>query len=72
VAATTTRSNPALSRFALQASAAAAMAVYSLSLLGSAYEVEGITMDANGFIYMVSDNGNTGTNSVLLVSATHR
>jgi uncharacterized protein YjiK len=48
------------------------MAVYTLSLLGSAYEVEGITMDANGFIYMVSDKGNTGTNSALLVSATHR
>jgi uncharacterized protein YjiK len=41
----------------------------SLTLLGAAYEVEGITMDANGLIYMVSDNGNTGTNSALLVYA---
>jgi uncharacterized protein YjiK len=41
----------------------------SLGLLGSAYEVEGITMDDSGFIYMVSDNGNTGTNSALLVYA---
>jgi uncharacterized protein YjiK len=41
----------------------------SLTLLGSTYEVEGMTMDANGVIYLVSDNGNTGTNSALLVYA---
>ena len=43
--------------------------VGSLNLLGSAYEVEGITMDANGYLYVVSDNGNSGTKSALLVFA---
>ena len=43
--------------------------VSTLNLLGSAYEVEGITMDARGYLYMVSDNGNAGTNSALLVFA---
>ena len=41
----------------------------SLNLLGSGYEVEGITMDASGKLYLVSDNGNTGTHSSLLVYA---
>ena len=43
--------------------------VGSLALPGSAYEVEGISMGANGLIYLVSDNGNSGTNSTLLVYA---
>jgi uncharacterized protein YjiK len=41
----------------------------SLTLSGAGYEVEGITMDASGLIYLVSDNGNTGTNSTLFVYA---
>jgi uncharacterized protein YjiK len=44
-------------------------AVSSLALLGAGYQVEGITMDSNGLIYVVSDNGNTGINSTLLVYA---
>lgn len=39
------------------------------ALAGPAYEVEGITMDASGRIYLVSDNGNTGTFSTLFVYA---
>ena len=41
----------------------------SLALAGAGYEVEGITMDASGRIYMVSDNGNALTNSTLFVYA---
>jgi uncharacterized protein len=42
----------------------------SLTLPGSAtFKVEGISMDAQGFIYLVSDNGDPGTNSSLLVYA---
>ena len=41
----------------------------NLSLPGAGYEVEGITMDVNGLIYLVSDNGNSGTNSTLFVYA---
>jgi uncharacterized protein YjiK len=41
----------------------------SLTLAGAAYEVEGISMDANGNIYLVSDNGNAGTFSTLFVYA---
>lgn len=43
--------------------------VASLALPGTGYEVEGITMDPNGVIYLVSDNGNAGTQSALLVYA---
>jgi uncharacterized protein YjiK len=43
--------------------------VGSLSLPGAGYQVEGMTMDANGFLYLVSDNGDTGTFSALLVYA---
>jgi PEP-CTERM motif len=41
----------------------------SLALPGAGYEIEGITMDANGFIYVVSDNGNDPTKSALFVYA---
>jgi uncharacterized protein YjiK len=44
--------------------------VSSLALPGNPpYQVEGITMDANGIIYVVSDNGNAGINSSLLIYA---
>jgi uncharacterized protein YjiK len=43
--------------------------VGSLTLAGAGYEVEGITMDASGRIYVVSDNGNTGSFSTLFVYA---
>ncbi len=39
----------------------------SLTLPGTGYESEGITMDKNGLIYVVTDNGNAGTQSALLV-----
>jgi uncharacterized protein YjiK len=42
--------------------------VSSLTLPGP-YQFEGISMDANGFIYVVSDNGNTGVLSTLQVYA---
>ncbi len=44
-------------------------AVSNLALLGAGYQVEGITMDNNGVIYVVSDNGNLGFNSALMVYA---
>jgi uncharacterized protein len=46
--------------------------VGSLSLTGAlpgTYPTEGITMDGNGLIYVVTDNGNPGTQSALLVYA---
>ncbi|MEI7445842.1 MAG: SdiA-regulated domain-containing protein [Burkholderiales bacterium] len=45
--------------------------VSSLALPGLAngYQVEGITLDASGNLYLVSDNGDAGTNSSLLVYA---
>jgi uncharacterized protein YjiK len=43
--------------------------VGSLALAGPQYEVEGISMDADGRIYLVSDNGNAGTFSTLFVYA---
>jgi uncharacterized protein len=44
--------------------------VGSLSLPGApSYQFEGISMDANGFIYVVSDNGNPGVLSSLQVYA---
>lgn len=45
--------------------------VASLALPGIAngYQVEGITMDANGTLYLVTDNGDPGMNSSLLVYA---
>lgn len=47
----------------------AGASVGSLVLPGGNYRTEGITMDANGVIYVVSDNGDPGTNSSLLVYA---
>ena len=41
--------------------------VGSLALPGTGYQAEGITMDNNGLIYVVTDNGDPGTNSSLLV-----
>ena len=43
--------------------------VGNLALPGAGYQVEGITMDANGLLYLVSDNGDSGTFSSLLVYA---
>jgi uncharacterized protein YjiK len=43
--------------------------VGSLALPGGNYLVEGLTMDANGLIYLVTDNGDAGTASALLVYA---
>ena len=43
--------------------------VSSLTLPGTGYQAEGITMDNNGLIYVVTDNGDPGTNSSLLVYA---
>jgi uncharacterized protein YjiK len=46
--------------------------VGSLALTGAlpgTYPTEGITMDGNGLIYVVTDNGNPGTQSALLVYA---
>jgi uncharacterized protein YjiK len=58
-----------LSHGAVREMTRAGVVAGSLTLPGAGYEVEGISMDANGFIYMVSDNGNTGTNSTLFVYA---
>jgi MYXO-CTERM domain-containing protein len=43
-------------------------AVSSLALL-SGFQVEGMTMDSNGLIYVVSDNGDVPTASALMVYA---
>ena len=44
-------------------------AVSNLALLSAGYQVRGITMDRSGLIYGVSDNGNAGINSALLIYA---
>lgn len=41
----------------------------NIPLPGAGYQIEGITMDSNGYIYLVSDNGDAGINSSLLVYA---
>jgi len=41
----------------------------SLALTGASNQFEGLTMDASGLLYVVSDNGDTGTLSSLLVYA---
>jgi uncharacterized protein YjiK len=43
--------------------------VGSLALPGGNFRTEGMTMDSNGRIYVVSDNGDPDTNSALLVYA---
>lgn len=45
------------------------LATLALPGIGAGYQVEGMTLDAAGNLYLVSDNGDAGMNSALLVYA---